>query len=187
MARIKWPVALATLFVLLLGWYVVYTQQIVRALRADAETLARISVEVQQGLSSTDPTAEVEALVRLQNAIIASRVPLVQTGPRDTVHLVLGHASGASSTLTLSQTVPVPVDQIGFQVWGPQGRSATPAFELDHLGAMGEAVRQLAATAAAGGTAHPCDVRLGRDAVAVLDAAERFLSAGPETRAAAVG
>ena len=109
------------------------------------------------------------------------------TGPRDTVHLVLGHAGGASSTLTLSQTVPVPVDQIGFQVWGPQGRSATPPFELDHLGAMGEAVRQLAATVAAGGTAHPCDVRLGRDAVAVLEAAERFLSAGPETGAAAVG
>jgi signal transduction histidine kinase len=85
MARIKWPVALATLFVLLLGWYVVYTQQIVRALRADAETLTRIFVEVQQGLSSTDPTAEVEALVRLQRAIIESEVPLVNTGPGDTV------------------------------------------------------------------------------------------------------
>jgi hypothetical protein len=85
MARIKWPVALATLFVLLLGWYVVYTQQIVRALRADAETLARIFAEVQQGLSSTDPTAEVEALARLQTAIIESQVPIVQTGPGDTV------------------------------------------------------------------------------------------------------
>src|SRR6185503_3953404 len=86
MARIKWPVALATLFVLLLGWYVVYTQQIVRALRADAETLTRIFVEVQQGLSSTDPTAEVEALVRLQQAIIESEVPIVHTGPGDTVY-----------------------------------------------------------------------------------------------------
>jgi signal transduction histidine kinase len=86
MARIKWPVALATLFVLLLGWYVVYTQQIVRALRADAETLTRIFVEVQQGLSSTDPAAEVEALVRLQRAIIESEVPMVQTGPGDTVY-----------------------------------------------------------------------------------------------------
>ncbi len=86
MARIKWPVALATAFVLLLGWYVVYTQQIVRALRADAETLTRIFVEVQRGITSTDPAAEVEALVRLQKTIIESRVPIVYTGPGDTVY-----------------------------------------------------------------------------------------------------
>lgn len=85
MARIKWPVALATTFVLLLGWYVVYTQQIVRALRADAETLTRIFVEVQQGIASTDPAAEVEALFRLQSAIIESDIPIVHTGPGDTV------------------------------------------------------------------------------------------------------
>ena len=86
MARIKWPVALATLFVLLLGWYVVYTQQIVRALRADAETLTRIFVEVQRGIASTEPGAEMEALFRLQRAIIESEVPIVQTGPGDTVY-----------------------------------------------------------------------------------------------------
>ena len=108
------------------------------------------------------------------------------TGHGDTVHLVLGHAGGASSTLTMSQTVPVPAAHIGLQVWGPEGRSATPPFELAHLDAMGEAVRQLTATVAAGATTHPCDVRLGRDIVAVLEAAERFLSAGPATRAAAV-
>src|SRR3954463_2596821 len=86
MARIKWPVALATAFVLLLGWYVVYTQQIVRALRADAETLTRIFVDVQQGLASTDPAAETDALFRLQKAIIESEVPIVQTGPGDTIY-----------------------------------------------------------------------------------------------------
>jgi hypothetical protein len=39
---------------------------------------------------------------------------------------------------------------------------------------------------AAGATTHPCDVRLGRDTVAVLDAAQRFLTAGPDTRSAVV-
>jgi signal transduction histidine kinase len=86
MPRIKWPVALATAFVLLLGWYVVYTQQIVRALRANAETLTEIYGEVQQGLNSIEPTAEVDALVRLQEVIIGSRVPIVMTGPGDTVY-----------------------------------------------------------------------------------------------------
>ena len=108
------------------------------------------------------------------------------TGLGDTVHLVLGHDGGASSTLTMSQTVPPPAAWIGFAVYGPAGRSATPPFELAHLVAMDEAIRQLAAMVAAGATGHPCDVRLGRDTVAVLDAAERFLAAGRDTRAAAV-
>ena len=108
------------------------------------------------------------------------------TGPGDTTHLILGHAGGASSTLTMSQTVPPPAAWIGFAVYGPGGRSATPPFVLAHRVAMDEAIRQLAAMVAAGATAHPCDVRLGRDTVAVLDAAERYLAAGVEDRAASV-
>jgi predicted dehydrogenase len=104
------------------------------------------------------------------------------TGLGDTVHLVLGHAGGASSTLALSQTVPPVAGRIGFAVYGPQGRSAIPAFELTHGAALVEAVRQLAAAVAAGETSHPCDVRLGRDTVAVLEAAERFLATPVEQR-----
>jgi predicted dehydrogenase len=108
------------------------------------------------------------------------------TGLGDTVHLVLGHQGGASSTLTLSQTVPDPAEGRSFRLYGPRGRSAVPPFELAHLVALAEAIRQLAAMVAAGVTTHPCDVRLGRDTVAVLDAADRFLSAAPEARSAAV-
>jgi predicted dehydrogenase len=107
-------------------------------------------------------------------------------GRGDTVHLVLGHEGGASSTLTLSQTVPHAAEGRSFQLYGPQGCSAVPPFELDHLVALAEAVRQLRTMIAAGVTSHPCDVRLGRDTVAVLDAADRFLSAAPEARSAAV-
>ena len=88
MVRIKWPVALATLFLLLLGWYVLYTQEIVRALRANAVTLTQIFAEVQQGLSSTDPAEEVDALFRLQSVIIESEMPIIHTGPGDTVYAV---------------------------------------------------------------------------------------------------
>ena len=108
------------------------------------------------------------------------------TGLGDTVHLVLGHQGGASSTLTLSQTVPPAAEGRSFQLYGPQGRSAVPPFELAHLVALDEAIRQFAAMVAAGATSHPCDVRLGRDTVAVLDAAERFLSGGPDARTASV-
>jgi predicted dehydrogenase len=108
------------------------------------------------------------------------------TGLGDTVHLVLHHQRGASSTLALSQTVPAAAEGIGFQLWGPAGRSAVPPFELAHLVALEQAIGQFAAMVAAGAIAHPCDVRLGRDTVAVLDAAERFLAADLDTRTAAV-
>ena len=108
------------------------------------------------------------------------------TGLGDTVHLVLGHQGGASSTLTLSQTVPEAAEGRSFQLYGPRGRSAVPPFELAHLAALAEAIRQLTAMVAAGATSHPCDVRLGRDTVAVLDAADRFLTAAPESRSATV-
>ena len=108
------------------------------------------------------------------------------TGLGDTVHLVLQHQVGASSTLALSQTVPPAAEGIGLELWGPAGRSAVPPFELAHLVALEAAIGQLTAMVAAGATAHACDVRLGRDTVAVLDAAERFLAAGPDDRGAAV-
>src|SRR3970040_1035828 len=85
MRRNRWPVALATLFVMLLGWYLVYTQQIVRALQADAETLTQIFSEVQAGAADPDPARADEALFRLQTIILESGVPLVLTGPGDTV------------------------------------------------------------------------------------------------------
>jgi predicted dehydrogenase len=108
------------------------------------------------------------------------------TGLGDTVHLVLGHEGGASSTLTLSQTVPAAAEGRDLRLYGPTGHSVLPPFALDHLAALAEAIGQLTAMVDAGATGHPCDVRLGRDTVAVLDAAERFLSAGPDARAAAV-
>jgi predicted dehydrogenase len=109
------------------------------------------------------------------------------TGLGDTVHLVLHHRSGAASTLALSQTVPPAAEGIGLRLWGPEGGAAVPDFRLDHLAALEAAIGQLTGLVAAGTTTHPCDVRLGRDSVAVLEAAERFLAADPERRSAAVG
>jgi predicted dehydrogenase len=108
------------------------------------------------------------------------------TGLGDTVHLVLGHQRGAASTLVLSQTVPPAAEGIDLRLWGREGRAEVPAFRLDHLAALEAAVGQFVELVAAGATEHPCDVRLGRDSVAVLDAAERFLAAAPAARAVAV-
>lgn len=85
MIRIKWPVALATLFVMLLGWYLVYMQSIFRSVEANAELLSLIYTEVQEGLTSDDPLKETQALLELQRIVRESGVPLVVMGPGDTV------------------------------------------------------------------------------------------------------
>ena len=81
MLKIKWPVALATMFLVLLGWYLVYTESIVRALEDNAERLSEIYHEVQVGLTTMDQTAAITAMFNLQGIIIESGVPLVITGP----------------------------------------------------------------------------------------------------------
>ncbi|MDZ7779369.1 MAG: HAMP domain-containing sensor histidine kinase [Gemmatimonadota bacterium] len=83
MIRIKWPIALATLFVLLLGWYLVYTQQIVEQVRGNAAHLSRIFAEVQEGLVTQGN--ETQVLFNLQGIVRDAGVPLVVMGPGDTV------------------------------------------------------------------------------------------------------
>ena len=94
----------------------------------------------------------------------------------EAVHLTLHHQGGARSSLTLSQSVSPPATLIRFQVHGAEEQSALPPFKLDHLVALEAAIGELVAMVDAGDTSHPCDVRLGRDTVAVLEAAERFLA-----------
>lgn len=85
MIRIKWPVALATLFVMLLGWYLLYMQSIFRSVQGNAELLSTIYTVVQEGLISEDPAAETQSLIELQELVTGSGVPLVVMGPGDTV------------------------------------------------------------------------------------------------------
>ena len=96
-------------------------------------------------------------------------------GPEDTVHLVLRHGSGVSSTATLSLTVPEGASTTRFDVYGEHGWASVPT---DH-GVLPEqahasAVRSLV-QAAAGGPAHPCDAAFGAEVVRVLAQAERSL------------
>jgi signal transduction histidine kinase len=85
MRRFNWPIALASLFVLLLLGYFLNTRRMVDAMRADAERLARVYVQLNQAIM--DPRQEVveDALFRLQAELVQSRVPMVLTGPGDTV------------------------------------------------------------------------------------------------------
>lgn len=81
MTRIKWPVALATAFVLLLGWWLVYTQQIVQRVEENSLLLSRIFAEVQEGLLTQSQLRETQALLNLQGMVVETGVPLVVVGP----------------------------------------------------------------------------------------------------------
>lgn len=85
MSPVRWSVLLALLFFSILAWYLVYTEQFVRAFRAETTIMTRMYAEIEDGLASADDRAADEALIRLQEIVLESGVPLVLTAPGDTV------------------------------------------------------------------------------------------------------
>jgi predicted dehydrogenase len=98
-------------------------------------------------------------------------------GLGDTVHLVLTHASGAASTVSLSHTVSPMSGGTEFFVHGDAGRLVLLPGDQSAVDSFTVAVDELIAAALTGG-AHPCDVGFGRDVVLVLAAAQRALASG---------
>jgi predicted dehydrogenase len=97
-------------------------------------------------------------------------------GIGDTVHLVLRHEPGPSSTVTLSLTAPI--QQSLFTAVGTAGALPMPTPLSTVETAAATALTDLAAMAATGERAHPADLRFGEEIVEVLTAAERSLDQG---------
>jgi predicted dehydrogenase len=101
-------------------------------------------------------------------------VAAAATGPGDTVHLVLRHASGASSTATLSLTAPGAAEGTGVTLRGEAGVTSMPATADDAVTALGRAIDALLESARTG-TPHACDVRFGLRVVEILATAAEHL------------
>ncbi len=102
-------------------------------------------------------------------------------GRRDQVHLVLQHADGASSTASLTMSVPKAAAGTMVYLYGPGGRTTAPSTALDRseiVAAHGSAIDALIAQVDQPGSGHPCDVHFGRRVVQILDAAERSMASG---------
>ncbi|MEE6257215.1 Gfo/Idh/MocA family protein [Plantactinospora sonchi] len=93
-------------------------------------------------------------------------------GPRDSIHLMLAHADGAASTLSLALDAPPASTTFDFVFHGENGIDVVPQRDAPAVEAYGLAVEQLLAEVDAGTRDHRCDVRFGREVVAVLAAAE---------------
>ncbi len=100
-------------------------------------------------------------------------------GRGDTVHLVLQHASGATSTVTLSSTVAPMAGGVEVTVHGDAGRLVLLPERDDTavVEAHRAAVAELSAAALTGGTSA-LDVGFARDVVVVLAATQRALASG---------
>jgi predicted dehydrogenase len=97
-------------------------------------------------------------------------------GILDVAHLVLHHASGVTSTVTVTQSAPRPALAAEVALWGAAGRSTMPKSDDSPVSSLQVALAELATNARTGEVNHPCDVRFGRDVGRVLTCAERRLA-----------
>jgi predicted dehydrogenase len=106
-------------------------------------------------------------------------------GPRDSVHLLLGHREGAVTTMSLTLDAAPAAAGSETVFYGEPGVVAFPADDATPVEAFGVAIADLARNAAAGTVADPLDVAFGRDVVAVLEAAETARREGDTVSVAA--
>ena len=101
--------------------------------------------------------------------------------PYKTHHVLLRHAGGAASSLHLSIHLTPDVVRWETRFAGSAGWATVPG-ETDAVDAFRVAVSRLGANVAGGVTSDPLDVHAGRDAVAVLAAAQVAAAEGRTVR-----
>ncbi|MGW7469835.1 gfo/Idh/MocA family oxidoreductase, partial [Streptomyces xantholiticus] len=94
--------------------------------------------------------------------------------PPDTVHLVLRHASGASSTVTLGLSAPGKAAGTSLVLLGEQGRVELPDGWGDPVASFRAAVDALL-EAVRTGQPDACDIRFGVRLTEILAEAEELL------------
>ncbi|MBD0711612.1 MULTISPECIES: Gfo/Idh/MocA family protein [unclassified Streptomyces] len=97
-------------------------------------------------------------------------------GAADSHHLVLRHASGASSTTTLTLSAPPEAAEASLRLYGTGGRAEMPRWDgaVDAFGAAVDALVESART----GEPDPCDARFGLRLTEILTTAEKRATTG---------
>jgi predicted dehydrogenase len=98
-------------------------------------------------------------------------------GPRDMTHVLLRHAGGAITKLTLSVDAPAKLEREDALLYGESGVVGAPPVEWLPVEAFGRAIDALIGTAN-GGPASPLDVTFGAEVVKILAAAADSISTG---------
>ncbi|MDG4784783.1 Gfo/Idh/MocA family oxidoreductase [Micromonospora sp. WMMD1102] len=93
-------------------------------------------------------------------------------GPRNSVHLTLAHGEAATSTLSLALDAPPASTAVEYAFHGEDGIGVVPDRDVTPVDALRLAIEQLCTEVDSGTRDQQCDVRFGRQVVAVLAAAE---------------
>lgn len=99
-------------------------------------------------------------------------------GTRGTTHVLLGHAGGASSTLSLTLDAPPSATCWEATFYGEEGIESMPSRGSSAVEAFQLAIDQLVGQVDSGSRDGRCDVRFGREVVAVLAAADTARTEG---------
>ncbi|WP_320067680.1 Gfo/Idh/MocA family oxidoreductase [Micromonospora sp. RTGN7] len=99
-------------------------------------------------------------------------------GPSGLIHLLLTHDGGATSVVSLTLDAPPGAATRDFVFFGENGVTEVPPGDGNAQSAFSTAIDQLIEEIDAGIRDHRCDVRFGREVVAVLDAAETARAEG---------
>jgi signal transduction histidine kinase len=128
MSSRHWPVALALVAIAILASYLLYTEQLVRAFRSDAEVHRRMYALVQRGLLSTEPGAELQALTDLQAELTRLGVPMVAVSPDGEPYAV--------ANLPFEADLTDPTDRARVLRYAGQLAAANPMITDDAAGAI---------------------------------------------------
>ncbi|MEU3017054.1 Gfo/Idh/MocA family oxidoreductase [Nocardiopsis sp. NPDC007018] len=104
-------------------------------------------------------------------------------GPRDSVHVLTRHRDGAVGSLSVTLDAAPESGAFSVDLYGEHGWRSVPGGDRSAVEAYGSAVDRLLAQIA-DGPGDPCDVRFGREVVAVLAAAESSADSGRAVRTA---
>jgi len=92
MIRIRWPVALATLFLVLFGWYLLYTQSLLVGLNENQELTSEVFSIAQELIQDTSRSERLVGdrlqdvpLFDLQEVMIRSGIPMIIISPAESV------------------------------------------------------------------------------------------------------
>lgn len=114
------------------------------------------------------------------SVLLATLGPITEVtaraGAQDLVHAGFTHASGTTSTTSMTLFATEAADGFSTLMWGPTGRQWLPVDDVDESAAMRLALAELVENIGSGTTRHACDIGFGRDVVAVLAAIENELA-----------
>lgn len=123
-----WPTALVLLAVVVLGWYLVYTELLMREMRRDVVVNSRLYLEIIQGLNDPRQGAAEQTLLRLIDQVQGLGIPIVVTDPEG----YPAYTSNLPETLDPND----PADQVRLYDYMLEMERANPAIVEPGVGTV---------------------------------------------------